>query len=281
MSFATSRNRLAGAALIAVMALPLGAFAQTTTPSNTAATPPAAPSAGTEALPAQLAGLGLTDVQINDTRRGKRIEARLGDVPVQAALDQDGALRMVMVRDGALPPEVIEALLPQAVRNSDMMSQFATISGVHLAPEGFGVQGQDTASEPLRAMFTQDGTLTRFGRGEAMGRDGKGGPDGKRGRDGAGRHDKRAPGDHRGMMQGQGGKGEKGRQGMMQGQGGPQGAAVDDGAARQAAEAAGYTELGDSFRAGPRLLIEAKNPQGEPVVVEINPRGEVIRETAR
>ena len=57
--------------------------------------------------------------------------------------------------------------------------------------------------------------------------------------------------------------------------------ALDEAAARAALDRAGYTQPGTILRAGPRTLAEAVNPAGEPVTVELNPRGEVVRETAR
>ena len=44
---------------------------------------------------------------------------------------------------------------------------------------------------------------------------------------------------------------------------------------------AGYSDFGFLRPQGPRIVIEATNPDGEPVLLELDPQGEVIRESAR
>lgn len=44
---------------------------------------------------------------------------------------------------------------------------------------------------------------------------------------------------------------------------------------------AGYGNFGFLRADGPRLMLEATNPQGEAVTLEFDPQGEVVRETAR
>ena len=44
---------------------------------------------------------------------------------------------------------------------------------------------------------------------------------------------------------------------------------------------AGYGNFGFLRAEGPRLMLEATNPQGEPVTLELDRQGEVVRETAR
>ena len=150
--------------------------------------------------------------------------------------------------------------------------------------------------------FAQDGTLIRFGRGDDM-HFGKGGDkdhDGKRGHHGRrGGHDD----DHgwRGKHDGD----RDGRRGPPPGDMPPppapdrqgaapmpsvdgemrQGAAaplsVDPGEMRMALTEAGYSAIGEITQHGPRVLAMAINPEGEPVAVELDPQGEVLREINR
>ena len=267
MAFVNFRNSVAGAALIAVMALPVTGFAQTATPEAPAATPeaPAAQSAPV-ALPPALANLGLTDVTQKDARRGKLIDAKLNGTDFRAFTDAAGTLRAVMMKDAALPQPVLDALLPQPVRGAQIAGQFAEIHGLRLGEGDFGIMGKDSAGERMHAVFAEDGTLKRFGRGDGPRMGDKGGFD--KGKKGFGK-------DHKG-----GKKGDR-RDGRTGDRAGPMGTPLDDAALREAATAAGYTNLGEIAAAGPRRMINATNPQGEAVTVEIAPNGKVLRETAR
>ncbi|MGR3552099.1 hypothetical protein [Paracoccus sp. (in: a-proteobacteria)] len=44
---------------------------------------------------------------------------------------------------------------------------------------------------------------------------------------------------------------------------------------------AGYTDLAQPRRAGPRFALDATNPAGEQVTLEIDAKGDILRETAR
>ena len=67
---------------------------------------------------------------------------------------------------------------------------------------------------------------------------------------------------------------------------GPRGAAAvpadfDAVAVNQRLSEAGYTGFGFLRAAGAGLMLEATNPQGEAVTLELDRQGEVVRETAR
>lgn len=305
MTRTTLRHSISALALSALLgSVALAQTAPATAPEAPAATAPApatAPVAITaETLPAPLAALGLTDVEIETGKRGgTKVEGDLPDgTEIEAMIDWEGTLRHVEAEDdAALPPSLIETLIPATVRAQAIMADFATINEVGVMPMGVMVGGTDAAGEKLRAGFAQDGTLIRFGRGEMAEGHGKGGKGGKhgegRGAKGEGRHGKgEGRGGHghdHGAMGGQMG-GMPGAFGAMTGMQGMSGmgggmgqapAPLDDAAATAAATAAGYTALGTITRDGPRTLIEAVNPAGETVTVELNPRGEVVRETAR
>ena len=50
---------------------------------------------------------------------------------------------------------------------------------------------------------------------------------------------------------------------------------------RGALTEAGYSGIGEISQQGPRILAMAINPEGEPVAVELDPQGEVLREINR
>ena len=52
-------------------------------------------------------------------------------------------------------------------------------------------------------------------------------------------------------------------------------------ALRQTLSDDGYTRIGAIDRNGPRLAVEATNPEGEAVTLELTAKGELMRETAR
>ena len=56
---------------------------------------------------------------------------------------------------------------------------------------------------------------------------------------------------------------------------------VDEAALRQTLSDDGYTRIGAIDRNGPRLAVEATNPEGEAVTLELTAKGELMRETAR
>jgi len=135
--------------------------------------------------------------------------------------------------------------------------------------------GADAQGQGIRAGFSNDGTLQRFGRGEM---------DhprfDRRGDDRDGRHDKR--GDRKEMRheRGDGDRGPGGPRGPQDSVG-PAPMALDDAAIQSVLRDAGYTQPGTINRNGPRVEVDAVNPEGEPVTVTINSRGVVVRELAR
>lgn len=260
-------------------------------PSTTNERTPSTATPSPAALPAALADLGITDATVTQGKRGgQRVR---GTLPNGAAfmgfLDDEDQLRGLRVgNDAALPADILTRLVPQAVRDASTYAEVATVTAVMIGDEGVMLAGTDTAGQPVRAAFATDGTLQRFGRGE-MGRS-KDGRHGMRG-DGADRRD----GDRRGGHGDDGKRGDRDRDGQQmrddagdrdgrRGAGprageGP--AALDQAAARAALDAAGYTQPGESRQEGGRILIDAVNPSGENVTVELNRQGAVIRETAR
>lgn len=282
-------------------------------PAAPAVATPAAPQAAAAALPAVLTDLGITDATLSEGRKGQKVQGTLpGGAAFQAMLDGDN-IRMLRVTDDSavLPDDIARRLIPEPVRNAPIFAEFTRLQGLAQGDEGVMLFGADAEGQGVRAGFSPDGTLQKFGRGDM--------DHGDRGR-GKG-HDKGKRGDHgdngkdRGEMRqdGRGGKGPQrdgdrmgpggngprdgaagmgrgdgaGGQGQGQGQGVGQGgqgqgrAALDDAAVQSILTDGGYTQLGAITRNGPRVEAEAVNPEGEAVTVTINPRGVVVRELAR
>ncbi|SNT71641.1 hypothetical protein [Paracoccus seriniphilus] len=243
-------------------------------------------------LPGVLQALELTDVDVKKGPRGaQKIE---GDLPgggeIEAILDKENNVLMIRGDDAALPQSVLDEMLPQAVRDNDILSQFAVIDQVGGREGRAMVGGQDADGEELRAGFDADGRLMRFGRGDED-------HAGKRGdrhhRDeGRGDHHRGGKGhgmDKRGDMHGKrGDHGPEGRPGP-DGRPGPEARHGDDrpmpridvDAIGEKLNDAGYTEIGKPRPAGPRIEMEATNPAGETVILEVDRNGEVLRELAR
>lgn len=304
----TLRNSVAVIAASAALALPLAAQTTPAAPETAPATAPAvipatpatpaapattqAPAATAEqpaALPQGLTALGITDATLRDGRRGgQRADGTLpGGTAFQAMLDRDGTLRMIRTTDetASLPADIVAQLVPEAVRNAAVFAEFASVKGVGIgghgpragdaeaAADGVMVFGADAQGQGLRAAFSADGTMQKFGRGD-MDRG-----EGKKGGKKDGKHGKRGDRDH---------DGERGDRGAMrggpdgaQGPGGMIPAELDDAAVARILGDAGYTQPGAITREGPRLDVEAVNPNGEPVTLTINPRGVITREIAR
>lgn len=260
----------------------------------------AAPAAPTGDLPAVLQALNLQNVEIRQgPRGGRKVEGDLsGGGEIEAFLDDQGNLVMVDTDDVAMPQSVLDAMLPPAVRDSGMLAQFAVIEKIGGRDGRVMVGGEDADGEDLRAAFDADGRLMRFGRGDDdEGRRGrhegghgmKGGDrhgDGRGGMRGKDGHGRGGPGmdDHGKGRRGEGGPGKGPMDGPRGADGRPGGMSpgpVDTAALSSALEAAGYSAVGDARPAGPRLLVEATNPAGEAVTLEVDPAGEVLRETAR
>lgn len=266
----TLRNSAAVMVAMAALAAPLAA--QTTpAPAEPAATQPAA-----TALPQALADLGITDATVNQSRRGQQVQGNLpGGGAFRAMLDSQGELRMIRAEGAALPADLVQRLLPQAVRDHTITGDFSQIQGVGRGDQGVMLFGTDAQGQGIRAGFGNDGTLQRFGRGEMD----RKGPKAK---------DHKAPGAReRGKDRGMDWRGKDSRNDrgeMMQrfhrGDRGPQ-AALDDAGVQRLLQETGYTQPGTITRDGPRTEVEAVNPEGEPVTVTISPRGVVVRELAR
>lgn len=278
----TFRNSVAAIAAASALAAPLAAQTTTAPPVVPAPAAPAAPAvpetgatAPATALPAALTELGITDARVLPVRRGgQRVEGTLpGGQSFRARLDDQSQLRMIGVDEGAaLPAEIVSRLVPEAVRSNAIFTEFAQVRGVGRGEQGVMLFGADAGGESIRAGFSADGTLQRFGRGE-MDR-----PRMDRGDD---RRDKGDRGDKRDGRKGPGhDRGPMGRDAGADAPRGP-GASLDDGGIQRLLNDAGYSQPGTITRTGPRVEVEAVNPEGEPVTVTINPRGVIVRELAR
>lgn len=223
-------------------------------------------------LPGVLEALNLSDVEVEDGRRGgRKIE---GDLPdggeIVAIVDENNKVLMIKGDDAALPQSVLDELLPQAVRDNQILTQFAVIDRIGGHDGRAMVAGQDADGERLRAGFDPEGRLMRFGRGdEDHGpRDHHKRDHHKRGHD---KHEKR--GDKHERRGDHDGKPRHGKDRAME--------RIDAEAIGQKLGDAGYSELGQPRPAGPRIVLDAVNPAGEAVTLDLDREGEVLRETAR
>lgn len=188
---------------------------------------------------------------------------------IEAKFDRANALIGIETDDTALPPELVATLLPQAVRDGDIIGQFSRIEEIGTREGRVMVNGEDAEGQDMRAFFDADGRVLRFGRDD----DDRRSPDRGPGKD----HD-HGPRDS--------GPGHKGPHGAGPAGDGPRGPApipadFDSVGVNQRLTQAGYKEFGFLRAEGPRLMLDATNPQGEAVTLELDPKGEVIRETAR
>lgn len=269
-----SRDKFLGTtAIIAVIAsVGGGVMAQTVTqgdqPSASSSTEAAQPS-----MPPELEALNLENIESEIKRGGFReIEGRTSDgSEIEARVDSSGNLIEVEVDDGPMPQSLIEALLPQSIRDNEVIGQFSMIEEIGTRREMLGVKGEDAQGEDLFALFDQDGRLLRFGRdddkrgGKGMHRDGRhGGPD-----HGHGDREK-----HMRQMAKQHADDDRGPRRMPR-------VEFEPSEVNTQLSDAGYGEFGFLHMKGPRILLDATNPQGEPVILELDPKGEIIRETAR
>ena len=293
---------IALSALLAVLGAPV--LAQETP----AVPPPAAEAQAPLVLPKVLQDAGLSEVVSKRGPRGStRIEGKLPDgTQIDAMLDDKGQLRGVRARgDAALPQALVDQLVPQAVRDNAIFGELGTLKAVFSGERGVMLAGQDGEENTLRAAFAQDGTLLRFGRGDA-GRDGwhdkrahdrrdkgrddhrghdrrdghRDGHHGPRGDRGWDRGDRAAPG--RDMPPPPAGTApEAPAADAPQRQGALSPVQIDRGEVRMALTSAGYSRIGEIMQDGPRVVAQAVNPEGEPVAVELNPQGQVMREINR
>lgn len=204
--------------------------------------------------------------------------------------DASGKLTGIGMDDAAVPQDLIDGLLPQTVRDSDIAGQFSVIDHVMSGKDSVMIGGEDAEGQDLRAQFDMDGNLLRFGRGDDDRQEGrmhgKRGDHGERGDHGKrGEHGKR--GDHGDRGGKHGGKGGDHARGPRDGDHGMKGGdradapRLDTKAVTSALTDAGYTDLGDIRRAGPGAAVTATNPDGEEVMLHLTPEGEVVREIAR
>lgn len=269
-------STIALSALLALLAAPAGVLAQD-------AAPPAAAATAQPDIPQVLRDAGLTGLTAQPGKRGGlKIEGKQPDgSDIRAVVDDKGALRGVFVKgDAPLAQALVDQLVPQSVRDQAVYGQFAKLRGVMTGEHGVMLAGTDREGEKMRAGFAQDGTLMRFGRGDDA--------RGPRGHDHDMRDRDRGGHGHGKRGQGEWGQGGHGHDGWKRGEGhGPSSnrheaaAPLNEDAVRQALQAAGYTQPGALTQRGPRTVVEALNPQGEPVLVQLDAQGNVLRETIR
>lgn len=274
----------------AILATPLAAQTPTTPPATPAPVAPApAQAEPATALPPALTDLGITDARILEGRRGnQRAEGTMpGGQPFRAVLDGQSQLRMIRIEGegkGALPADIVSRLVPESVRTSAIFPEFAQLRGIGHGEEGVMLFGTDAQGQDLRAGFSTDGTLQRFGRGD-MDRPDRDRGDGPHGRHGDHARDHGDKGRGHPEREGDRGRSERGGPDAPRDQGGARpegaGAPLDDAAIQGVLRDAGYTQPGAITRSGPRAEVEAVNPEGEPVTVTVSPRGVVVRELAR
>ena len=248
------------------------------------------------ALPAETRGhlamsLLTRITEIKTHPQGARIEGFQGQgYELKLGFGPKGALIGAEMDDRPLPQDLIDEVLPQAVRQAEVVTQFAQIRKVASRFGRYVVEGRDSAGEDMRAELDEAGTVLRFGRddGRTRGRDRHGKAPRHEDQRADRHHGPRGDGPRGERRHGDGGHGVGAGGWRAQGDGpegaragAPGGPRFDTVAANRRLTEAGYTALGLLRAQGPRVMIEATNPQGEPVMLELGPDGEVIRETAR
>ncbi|WP_295045568.1 hypothetical protein [uncultured Paracoccus sp.] len=195
---------------------------------------------------------------------------------IEVKFDRQNALVGIEVDDASIPAELVGTLLPQAVRDNEVIGQFDRIEEISNRGGRVMVEGDDANGKDMRAEFDADGRVLRFGRED--GPRGDRGPKARQADHGPG-HDDRAGADRMGQGPGDGPR----RAGPSGDARGPAAipADFDTVAVNERLTQAGYTGFGFLRADGPRLLLEASNPQGEAVTLELDRQGEVVRETAR
>ncbi|UXU74487.1 MULTISPECIES: hypothetical protein [unclassified Paracoccus (in: a-proteobacteria)] len=242
--------------------------------------PPAPVAASAINVPKALSDAGLAEITSKPAKRGDgmRIQGRLPDGTwIEAMVDGQGQLRGLRGKDdAALPAALVEPLVPQAVRSNALYAELGQIRAVASGPRGVMLAGQDAQGNKVHARFSVDGTLLRFGRSDGDDDHDKDhddhprGKHGKRGDDHGPRHRDRAA-DHPRGPAGPGGAGP----------GFEQVDAPTQKRLHDALTAAGYKDVGPVMRHGPLHLAPATNPEGEPVMLELNDQGQVQREINR
>ena len=245
----------------------------------------------------------LIDAMVSADLRGQPVMAQVGPITeinqhpdhveikgrqpsgaeIEVRFDRQNALIGIDMDDAAIPADLVNTLLPQAVRDNEVIGQFDRIDEIGNRNGRIMVQGEDATGQDMRAEFDADGRVLRFGREDGPRGDRR---EERRGGRGPG-HDDRGPGGHemRGDMTDHGPDADDPRGNRSMGDG-PRGAAAvpadfDAVAVNQRLSEAGYTGFGFLRAAGAGLMLEATNPQGEAVTLELDRQGEVVRETAR
>ncbi|MTH59980.1 hypothetical protein [Paracoccus litorisediminis] len=268
-------SSVAATALMALLAVP--ALAQDNAPAQAPAEHAAAEGKAPVELPQVLRDLGLTDVTAKGTRHGQRVSGKLPDGSwLNAMLDDGGELRGLRAgKNASLPATLIERLVPQAVRSQQVYGELGQIDAIFLGDKSVMLSGEDAQKNEVRAAFAEDGTLLRFGRGDDRGPKGHGKDHGRdHGKDRGDRDDR--DGKHRDKDHGD-------REARGPRDDGPRGdmpAPAPDQIRANLTEA-GYTEIGQILQQGPITIAQATNPEGEPVLVELGPKGRVVRELNR
>ena len=223
-------------------------------------------------LPADLQGhaamsafSGVTDISFR--RHGIRVE---GEQPnsdeLELVFDGQGRLISAEADDEALPQMLLDLVLPQAVMSSDALGQLAEIQEIGLHGDSrFRIEGEDASGKDIRMLIDHDGRLLRFGR-EDEGRKRSGWQE-RRGDARPGHFQQQRPAFHHGQR------------GPLQGR--AQALDFDPVQLNQRLSDAGYSDFGLLRRAGPALVLEAQNPAGESVILQLDSQGQIIRETAR
>ncbi|MGP9804164.1 hypothetical protein [Paracoccus sp. NSM] len=165
---------------------------------------------------------------------------------------------------GALPQALVDEILPPAVRNAEIFGTFASLNGIRAEGDRYGLRGRDGSGARMGAQLDASGAVLRF-RGDDD-------DDHPRGR----MHD-RMKERMEGRMEGR----DHGRHGEHRHPMGGPAAQIDTVAISQRLSDAGYGGFGLLQQRGPRLSLQATNPDGEPVTLELDPGGEILRETAR
>lgn len=175
------------------------------------------------------------------------------------------------IKHGALPQALVDEILPPAVRNAEIFGTFASLGSIRAEGDSYGLRGRDGSGARMRAQLDASGAVLRF-----RGDDDDGNPRARmhdrmkermerRGDEGG-----RRAGEHRAPMGGPAAP-------MMGGAAAP----IDTVAINRRLSEAGYGDFGLLQQRGPRLSLQATNPDGEPVTLELDPTGEILRETAR
>lgn len=199
---------------------------------------------------------------------------------IEARFDRQNALIGVEVDDASLPADLVGTLLPQAVRDNEVIGQFDRIQEIMNRNGRVMVKGEDANGEDMRTEFDADGRVLRFGRDDGRGPKGDRPGEERRGDRGPGKHGDHGPrpGDHGPRDHDRRGEGPRGADARGPA---PIPADFDAVAVNRKLSQAGYKDFGFLRAEGPRLMLEATNPQGEAVTLELDPQGEVVRETAR